>query len=462
MGEKGQFFSRFKKFKPLHGQCCIFETMLNKFENHINKEFFFIKKAKLLLAFSGGLDSVVLAFLCKELNIDIALAHCNFNLRGVESDADEDFVLQLAEDWELEVFIENFDTKQFATDKKISAQMAARTLRYYWFEELKTQLGFNHILTAHHADDDFETLLINLSRGTGLDGLLGIPDVNEAIVRPLLPFTRDEIEAFAKQHKLQWREDSSNSSTKYLRNKLRHEVIPILKGINPKLLQNFKKTQQYLKDAKSIINDKVDEVAQAIVSKTSNNDLAFNIHEIQQLNNPKAYLYELLNGYGFTQWEDILELLSAQSGKQVFSNTHRLIKDRAYLILTQIANLPDESIKITNAQSLVLTPFGQLSISKVSRVDEVKNNRAYFDFESLTFPLILRKWAQGDYFYPLGMNGKKKVSKYFKDEKFSLLDKENTWLLCSGKDIVWVVGYRTDDRFKVVKNTKTILKISLQ
>jgi len=340
--------------------------------------------------------------------------------------------------------------------------MAARTLRYYWFEELKTQLGFNHILTAHHADDDFETFLINLSRGTGLDGLLGIPAVNEAIVRPLLPFTRDEIEAFAKQHKLQWREDSSNSSTKYLRNKLRHEVIPILKGINPKLLQNFKKTQQYLKDAKSIINDKVDEVAQAIVSKTSNNDLAFNIHEIQQLNNPKTYLYELLNGYGFTQWEDILELLSAQSGKQVFSNTHRLIKDRAYLILTQIANLPDESIKITNAQSLVLTPFGQLSISKVSRVDEVKNNRAYFDFESLTFPLILRKWEQGDYFYPLGMNGKKKVSKYFKDEKFSLLDKENTWLLCSGKDIVWVVGYRTDDRFKVVKNTKTILKISLQ
>jgi len=235
--------------------------MLKKFQNHINEKLSFIKNAKLLIAISGGVDSVVLAYLCKKMDLNISLAHCNFNLRGAESDADEDFVLQLAEDWELEVFIENFDTKKFAADKKISTQMAARTLRYYWFEELKTQLKFDYILTAHHADDNFETFLINLSRGTGLDGLLGIPQVNGAIVRPLLPFTRDDVEKFAKEYKLQWREDSSNSSTKYLRNKLRHDVIPILKGINPQLLQNFEKTQHYLNDAKSIVNDKVDEVA---------------------------------------------------------------------------------------------------------------------------------------------------------------------------------------------------------
>jgi len=190
--------------------------MLEEFQNHINKDFFFIKESKILIAISGGVDSVVLAYLCKQMNLNISLAHCNFNLRGKESDADEDFVMELAKDWDLEVFIENFNTKQFALDKKISTQMAARTLRYFWFDEIASQLGYSYILTAHHADDNFETFLINLSRGTGLDGLLGIPDVNENIVRPLLPFKRDTIETFAEQHKLKWREDSTNSSTKYL------------------------------------------------------------------------------------------------------------------------------------------------------------------------------------------------------------------------------------------------------
>ncbi|TJY33921.1 tRNA lysidine(34) synthetase TilS [Pontimicrobium aquaticum] len=436
--------------------------MLKKIQNHINEQFSFIKNAKLLIAISGGVDSVVLAYLCKKLGLNISLAHCNFNLRGDESDADEDFVLQLAKDWELEVFIENFDTKQFATDNKLSTQMAARTLRYLWFKELKAQLKFDYVLTAHHADDNFETFLINLSRGTGLDGLLGIPQVNGDIVRPLLPFAREDIEQFAKQQKLQWREDSSNVSTKYLRNKLRHDVIPILKEINPQLLQNFEKTQQYLNDAKSIINDRVDEIAQNIVSKAKNNSKAFSISEIQQLNNSKAYLYELLNGYGFTQWNDILALLTAQSGKQVFSKTHRLLKDRAYLILSEIISVPDESIKINESQNLVLTPFGKLSISKGATKGKAQYNTAYFDLSSLSFPLTIRKWQEGDVFYPLGMKGKKKVSKYFKDEKFSLLDKENTWLLCSGDDIIWIVGHRTDNRFKVKSNTKEILKIMLQ
>lgn len=433
--------------------------MYKKLNEHINQSFPFLKESKILIAISGGVDSVVLAYLCKQMNLNIALAHCNFNLRDKESDADEDFVLELAKDWDLEVFIENFNTKQFAIDKKISTQMAARTLRYFWFDEIASQLGFNYILTAHHADDNFETFLINLSRGTGLDGLLGIPSMNKNIIRPLLPFKRDDIEKYAKQKGLKWREDSSNSSTKYLRNKLRHDVIPILKGINPQLLQNFEKTQQYLNDIKSIVDEGVNDVAKRVVSKTSNDGIAFNIKELQQLSNTKAYLYELLNGYGFTQWEDILDLLTAQPGKQVFSNTHRLFKDRDYLILSEIDELPDESIKIQESQSLVLTSFGKLLITKIDTINETSKHIAYVDANLLKFPLTLRQWQEGDYFYPSGMTGKKKLSKYLKDEKFSLLDKENLWLLCSSDEIVWVLNHRTDNRFIVTEDTKEILKI---
>lgn len=436
--------------------------MLKQFEQHINKNFPFLKKGKLLIAISGGVDSVVLAYLCKEINLNVALAHCNFNLRGKESDADEEFVLELAKNWNLEVFIENFNTKQFALDKKMSTQVAARTLRYFWFDEIASQLGYQYILTAHHADDNFETFLINLSRGTGLDGLLGIPDVNENIVRPLLPFKREDIEKFAKQKKLKWKEDSSNSSTKYLRNKLRHDVIPILKGINPKLLQNFEKTQEYLNDIKDIVDDRVDEIAKKLVSKTSHNGIALNIEELQKLSNTKAYLYELLHGFGFTQWNDILDLLSAQSGKQVFSNTHRLLKDRDYLILSEINEKPIEAIKINESQSLVLTPFGKLSIKEVDKITKTSKHIIYIDKSLLKFPLTLRQWQEGDFFYPLGMKGKKKLSKYFKDEKLSLLDKENIWLLCSDNDIVWVLNHRADSRFEVTDKTKSILKIEIK
>lgn len=435
--------------------------MLKQFEQHLNEKLPFLKESKILIAISGGVDSVVLAYLCKQMNLNIALAHCNFNLRGTESDADEDFVIELAKDFGLEVFIENFNTKQFAIDKKMSTQMAARTLRYFWFDEIASQLGYNYILTAHHADDNFETFLINLSRGTGLDGLLGIPEVNENIVRPILPFKRETIEKFAKKSGLKWREDSSNSSTKYLRNKLRHDVIPILKGINPQLLQNFEKTQQYLNDVKTILDDRVDDVANTIVSKTSNDGIAFNIKELQQLGNIKAYLYELLNGYGFTQWEDILDLLTAQPGKQVFSNTHRLFKDRGYLVLSEIGEIPDETIKIQKSQSLVLAPFGKITITKGDTIDGTAKSIAFVDANLMNFPLTLRQWQEGDYFYPSGMTGKKKLSKYFKDEKFSLLDKENVWLLCSGDDIVWVLNHRTDNRYIVTEDTKDILKIEI-
>lgn len=435
--------------------------MLKQFQEHINQNLSFLKESKILIAISGGVDSVVLAYLCKQTGLDISLAHCNFNLRDKESDADEDFVLELARKWSLEVFIENFNTKQFAIDKKMSTQVAARTLRYFWFDEIASQLGYEYILTAHHADDNFETFLINLSRGTGLDGLLGIPEINQNIIRPLLSYTRESIEKYAKKEKLKWREDSSNSSTKYLRNKLRHDVIPILKGINPQLLQNFEKTHQYLSDVKDIVEDRVDDVAKQISSKTKSNDIAFSIEELKKLNNQQAYLYELLKGYGFKQWEDVLDLLDAQSGKQVFSNTHRLLKDRGYLILSEIKELPSESILIQESQTFVLAPFGQLKLSTVKQVDEIVKHKVYLDKSQLKFPLTLRQWQEGDYFFPLGMSGKKKLSKYFKDEKLSLFDKENVWLLCSEDDIIWILNHRADDRFKVTESTRDILRVEI-
>ncbi len=434
--------------------------MINNFKENIDQNLSFLKESKLLIAVSGGLDSVILAYLCKDLGLDIALAHCNFNLRGTESDSDEIFVEALAQRLDLEVFIQRFDTEAYAKSEKLSTQMAARELRYDWFNELSEQLDFDYILTAHHADDNLETFLINLSRGSGLEGLTGIPVVNGNIVRPLLPFSRETIEDYAKEQGISWREDSSNASVKYLRNKLRHEVVPILKGINPQLLQNFNKTISNLKESQHIIDDRIDVVSDDIID-VSPNDIQLNIKKIKRLNSPKAYLYELLKDYGFTEWNDVEDLLDAQSGKQILSNTHRLIKDRESLILTEIVEEDITQLSIDEIDKKITTPVGVLHFDEADAIFGKRTNIIFVDKDKLNFPLTIRKWQEGDFFFPLGMKGRKKVSKYFKDEKFSLIDKENTWLLCSGNDIVWIVNHRADDRFKVTTKTQNILKISL-
>ncbi|MFH4965769.1 tRNA lysidine(34) synthetase TilS [Gaetbulibacter sp. M235] len=434
--------------------------MIEQFQKHIDTRLSFLKKSRLLLAISGGLDSVVLTHVCHQLNLNIALAHCNFNLRGDESDADEDFVMQLAEDLDLEVFIESFDTKAYAEEHKLSIQMAARQLRYDWFEELSTQLKFDYILTAHHADDNLETFLINLTRGTGLDGLTGIPETNNSVVRPLLPFSRQVIEMYANQNKLKWREDSSNASTKYLRNKLRHDVIPVLKEINPQLLQNFQTTLSNLNDTADIVEERLQKVFKIAVDVNNEKGIKFKIPEFKKLKNPKAYLHEFLKDYGFAEWNDVVNLLDAQSGKQVFSSTHRLLKDRDSLILTDINSEENQQIVLISEDNKnIQTPIGTLHFEEVSTMETVNSNIIYLDKDKLKFPLLVRKWQEGDFFYPLGMQGKKKLSKYFKDEKFSLVDKENAWLLVSGDAIVWVIGKRPDNRFKVNESTQQILKI---
>ena len=436
--------------------------MLQTFQEHINTRLPFLNKSRLLIAISGGADSVVLTHLCYKLNLNIALAHCNFNLRGDESDADEAFVLDLAEDLDLEVFIESFDTEAYAQTHRRSIQMAARELRYNWFKELAEQLGFDYILTAHHADDNLETFLINFTRGTGLEGLTGIPEVNDIFVRPLLPFSSKAILDFAKENKIKWRDDSSNTSVKYLRNKLRHEVIPILKEINPSLLQSFQSTLNNLNDASVIIQDRIDAFLDKATVQVDGHVITFKVSEFKKLNHPKAYLYEVFKGYGFTEWQDVTDLLDAETGKFVLSKMHRLLKNREHLLLSEIEPNSSHDILILESQKNVKTPLGIMDFEEVDEMSKSNTNCIYVDKNSLVFPLTLRKKQEGDYFYPLGMKGKKKLSKYFKDEKLSLIDKENTWLLCSNNSIVWVVGRRADDRFKVAKNTKHILKVTLK
>ncbi len=431
------------------------------FENHIHKNLSFLTKSKFLIAISGGMDSVVLTHLCHNLKLNFALAHCNFNLRGAESDADEDFVLEIAEDLDLEVFVESFDTETYASKNNLSIQMAARELRYNWFHELADQLNFDYILTAHHADDNLETFFINIMRGTGLDGLTGIPETNGKLVRPLLPFSHTALQLFANNEKIVWRNDSSNASTKYLRNKLRHDVIPILKEMNPQFLQNFQKTQTHIQESVEIIDDALVRIQKKIVH-TSNNVIQLDVKKLQQLSNPKVYLYQLLKGFQFTEWDDVYQLLYAQSGKFVLSKTHRLVKDRTTLILTELPTDEDEnSFNLEEGETQIAFPIGQLLLENVTEIRETSATSIYVDKDLLKYPLSVRKWKKGDYFYPFGMAGKKKLSKFFKDEKLSLPEKEQTWLLCSNNQIVWVIGLRADNRFKVTNNTNQIQKISI-
>nr|WP_321236428.1 tRNA lysidine(34) synthetase TilS [uncultured Psychroserpens sp.] len=437
--------------------------MLDKFKSHIENNLQFLTESRVLIAISGGLDSVVLTYLCHQLEMDITLAHCNFNLRGNESDDDETFVLDLADTLNLEVFVESFDTTAYAKSQKLSTQMAARDLRYNWFFSLVESLNFDYILTAHHTDDNLETFLINLTRGTGLNGLTGIPEINDTIVRPLLPFSRGDIEAYAKTYGLKWREDSSNTSDKYLRNKLRHHVIPVLKETNTELFQNFKRTLEHLNDTADIVAESLNAFEKRAIDSIEDHQIKFKISEFKKSNNAKAYLFELFKDYGFTEWNDVVNLLDAQSGKQVLSKTHRLIKDRAHLILTDIDDfeLEKEHIDINAIDKKIQTPFGILFFDEADTIFKTSKACIFVDKDKLKFPLRLRHWREGDAFHPQGMNGKKKLSKYFKDEKLSLLDKEKVWLLTSDDTIVWVIGMRGDERFKVTDHTAHILKITL-
>jgi tRNA(Ile)-lysidine synthase len=433
--------------------------MLTKFQHHIEQNFAQLKDKKLLLAVSGGVDSMVLLDLFYKLRFDICVAHCNFQLRGKESDADELLVREICQDGYIPYFINSFETLEFAKENKLSIQLAARKLRYDWFQELLS-LGFDYVLTAHHLDDNVETFLINFTRGTGLEGLTGIPAKNGSIIRPLLPFSRDEIENYALENKIQWREDSSNASDKYFRNKLRHNIVPTLKELNSGFLDSFQNTLHHLQQAESLVNDASKLVFEKVV-KEKGNQLEIHLKPLLEFQNYKAYLFQWLKSYSFSAWNDIYDLVNAQSGKQVFSETHVLLKDREKLILSERKSTDKSEVFIIESiESKVNIPL-KLIFSRFSGGGNVNANCIFVDEDKIKFPLTIRKWQEGDYFYPAGMNGKKKLSKYFKDEKYSLLDKENQWLLCSEDQIIWVIGKRADQRFIATERTQQIIKIDI-
>ncbi len=433
-----------------------------------------IGNKKLLLAISGGIDSVVLLDLLSKMGADLYLAHCNFKLRGKDADADEAFTRSIARKYNILLYVNEFDTTTYASVHKCSIQMAARNLRYNWFKLLLKEKGYDYLLTAHHANDNLETFIINLSRGTGIDGLCGIPEKSNDILRPLLPFSKEEIYAYATEQKLRWREDLSNQDSKYLRNKIRKELIPLLKDINPSFMETFTSTIDNLKGAKEIVADRMNFIQERVIDKegTLNDSVThFKVKTLLEFSHNTAYLYQLFYPFGFDQWDDIRSLLISQSGKQIFSKTHRLLKHREYLLLSEISQKQPEHVikEIQDIDTLVDLEASSLKMETISFVYPEFNKKpdhgpkvASFDKDLLTFPLSVRKWEKGDYFYPIGMSGKKKLSKFFTDEKYSLLDKENIWLLCSGKDIIWIIGKRMDNRFKITDKTKIILKATLQ
>ena len=428
--------------------------MKNKVQQFITEKSLFIREDKLILGISGGADSVCLMHVFLELGYSFELAHCNFNLRGEESDADEYFVKDLAKKYQLKIHVKQFDTLVYAAENKISTQMAARDLRYAWFEKLRIKSNAKYLAIAHHANDDVETFFINLVRGSGLKGFLGIKEKNNAIVRPLLSVSRLEIEQYLKDRGLVFREDSSNASVKYLRNKIRHELIPLLAQMNPSIQQTVKDEMRILEGVAQIYASKVEEVRKDLTQE-KNGIVQLEISALLALNPLHSYLYELLSAYGFYAVEAISKALQGQSGKQFFSSTHQLVVDRENIFIS-LLNKENEVFEITEKTISLVYP---LEINFKVMADKTiiyDNNIAQLDVEKLKFPLTLRKWKEGDKFMPLGMKKFKKLSDFFIDSKFSIIDKQEQWLLCSGVDIVWVLGCRIDERYKLESNTKKV------
>ena len=402
---------------------------------------------------------MVLAHLCSRMGLNISLAHCNYQLRGEESQEDENFVRNLANNLTCNIYVNHFDTEVYADLYKQSIQMAARELRYSWFRELVSEGHGDFILTAHHADDDLETFIINLSRGTGIRGLSGIPESKGPVRRPMLGFSREEISDYAQTNAIEWREDSSNLEKYYLRNKIRHDIVPLLKGLNSAFLENFKDTQENLTGVETIFTQHIEDL-KGFLFQPYAKGWKIEVEALQKLKPNKAYLHALFNEYGFSELKNLEDLLTASSGKELISNSHRLIRDRDALILAPLEDLSADIFYFRPEMGKIQGPVPML-IDSVDDISKDNKDILYVDKETLNHRLEVRKWKKGDYFYPLGMKGKKLVSKFFKDEKYNALEKEDQWLLFSGGELVWIIGKRADERFKVGPDTTEILRFQL-
>jgi len=442
--------------------------ILDDFRNFTEKENLFNAGDSVLLAVSGGLDSMVMTELFHLNHQKFGIAHCNFNLRGEESEMDEQFVRELAVKYRIPVFVTSFPTSDYAKQNRISIQMAARELRYSWFEKIRAQEQYKFIATAHHLDDQIETFFINLLRGAGISGLHGILPKQGMIIRPMMFAFRQQLATYAKERKLKFREDSSNQSDKYIRNRIRLQVLPLLKEINPEYSRVITETINRVRDFEQIGNQLINSM-QNLIIKTEKDRSIIDIAGLKKLTPLRSFAWELISPFGFNQ-EVIDEMLACPdyvSGKTFFSPSHRLIKDRMYFIIQPLRTekkSPLYRIENFREKKTIHRPV-PLSFRKIpasGNIDIPASVKwASLDCKKLEFPLLLRKWEAGDFFYPFGMNKKKKISHFFIDEKFSLYDKENTWLLCSGQQVIWVVGYRIDHRFRVTSRTKEILRINL-
>ncbi|MCK9163133.1 MAG: tRNA lysidine(34) synthetase TilS [Bacteroidales bacterium] len=439
--------------------------MLKEFKTFIEDNNIFEKNEVILLAISGGIDSMVLCDLFQKSGYKFVVAHCNFHLRAEESNRDEDFVVNYCKEHNLKLYLKGFDTYGYMEENGKSLEMSARELRYDWFYELLEENNYAYIATGHHADDSIETFFINLFRGTGISGLHGILQKTNKVIHPLLFTDRASIIKYQIQNNIEFVEDSTNSSTQYTRNKIRHDLIPLLKEISPNFQRTILKEIEIFRETEEVFRTLINRAKEKII-EVDNNIVKIPIEKIKTLKPINIYLFELLSEYGFNQStiNSIKEALDETSGKQFFSETHRLIKDREYLLITQNTQTSTQEYKIEEDQTFVTTPISlqieilrDLSFVKIPKTKDI----AMFDEGKLQFPLILRRWKNGDSFYPYGLNGEKKISNFYKDLKYSIIDKENQWLLCSGDDIIWVIGQRIDERYKITDKTKTIYRLEL-
>ncbi len=439
--------------------------MLDRFLQQITKNKLFEPGQKILLAVSGGIDSMVLLHLFERSHFDYGIVHCNFNLRGSESDGDESFVKAQVMIHGVQAFFTSFETEEYATLNGISIEMAARELRYEYFERVRKENGYDYIATAHHQDDLIETFFLNLSRRTGIKGLTGIKEKSGRLIRPLLFASRDEIESYAAKNYLEFREDSTNNEVIYQRNFLRHNILPLFSELNPAFKKNLLGSIENLKDAEKVYSSVFDSEKQKVVS-TVNEITTISVEMLQTSKFPDILLLEILSDFNFnpTVVDEVFQRLETDSGKQFFSKTHRLIKDREALFIAPISTKESRIFYIEQDDLELFEPM-TISVERYSNENFkiIKNPKvACLDADKLHFPLLIRKWRQGDYFQPLGMTGFKKISDFFIDEKIPIHEKENTWLLCSGNKIAWIMGQRIDNRFKIKSDTKQVLKIEIK
>lgn len=445
-------------------------ALLQQFKQHITLHQLFSPNDTLLLAVSGGIDSVVLCELCKQAGYKFIIAHCNFKLRGTESERDAAFVQQLALKYNVHVYIKEFDTQAYADEGKLSIQEAARELRYNWFAELLA-VPTSHLplatclLTAHHLDDNIETMLMHFFRGTGIHGLRGMLPKQAHIVRPLLFARREEIKQFAAENNLAWVEDSSNASDKYSRNYFRHQLIPLVQKIYPEAENNLANNLRRFADMEELYEQAVTQHKKKLLEQKGG-EVHISVLKLKKAQPLNTIVYEIIKTYGFSsaQVDEVIKLLDSESGRYVQSATHRIIKNRRWLIVAPAQSEQAQNLVIDEDENKVVFENGELVFEQLNGKNvQVINDAAIalIDKGELQFPLLLRKWKKGDYFYPLGLKKKKKLARFFIDQKLSMIDKEKIWVLESNKKILWVVGLRIDDRFKLTEATKQVLKIKL-